>query len=127
MGYHGCSGKGGKVAGRDPKRTHEAAERLAETALDSYKAAVDRAFAARESNARLTRSFFEEGMGLLEDQAELNRRTLRSLAQRVREQREALQQISQDSQGAYSGFLDSLSSYHHDISEEAERSEGREG
>lgn len=115
------------MAGRDPKRTHEAAERLAETALDSYKAAVDRAFAARESNARLTRSFFEEGMGLLEDQAELNRRTLRSLAQRVREQREALQQISQDSQGAYSGFLDSLSSYHNDISEEAKRSKGREG
>ena len=115
------------MARKDPKRTHEAAEKLAETALDSYKAAVDRAFAARESNARLTRSFFEEGMGLLEDQADLNRRTLRSLAERSREQREALQQLSQDSQGAYSGFLDSLSSYHHDISEETERSEGRDG
>lgn len=112
---------------KDPKRTHEAAEKLAGTALDSYKAAVDRAFAARESNARLTRSFFEEGMGLVEDQAELNRRTLRSLAEQVWEQREALQQLSQDSQGAYSGFLESLSSYHQDISEETERSEGRDG
>ncbi len=112
---------------KDPKRTREATEKLAETALDSYKAAVDRAFIARESNARLTRSFFDEGMGLLEDQAELNRRTLRSLAERAREQREALQQLSQDSQGAYSGFLDSLSSYHHNISEEDERSEGPDG
>lgn len=105
-------------------RTNQAAEELVEAARESYKAAVDRAFAARESNARLARSFFEDWIDTLQDQAELNRRTMQSLAEQTREQREALRQLSRGSLNAYDGFLDSLYSYYKAVSKETKEPDG---
>ena len=98
----------------------EAAEELAEAARESYSAAVDRAFAARESNTRLARGFFEGWADTLQDQAELNRHAIQSLAELAREQREVFQELSRESLNAYDGFLDSLFSYCKEASEETE-------
>ena len=101
-------------------RLDRAAEELAEATRDSYRAAVERAFEARESHARLTRHFFEDGIGLLEDHTEASRLTMQRLADQARERREAFRQISRASVDSYSGFLDSLSSYSESVSEERE-------
>ena len=73
---------------KDIRRAGKAAEELDEIARESYKAAVDRAFEAQKSGLRLSRRFFENWVETLEDQAELNRRTMQGLTQLVREQRE---------------------------------------
>lgn len=95
----------------DPERARRAAEELTAAAVESYKDAVDRAFTARESSVRMTRDFFEEGMGLMEERMELNLRTTRRLAELARKQNEAFRELSEGSRDAYSGFLDSLYDY----------------
>ncbi len=109
---------------KNANRTNEAAEVLAEAARESYRAAVDRAFAVQEGNMRLARSFFEDWVDTLHEEAELNRRTLQSLAEQAREQREAFQELSLRSLAAYDGFLDSLYAYYREASREPEEPEG---
>ncbi|MDQ4003326.1 MAG: hypothetical protein M3259_05755 [Actinomycetota bacterium] len=109
---------------KDANRMNEATEELAEAAQESYKAAVDRAFAAQEGSTRLARSFFEDWVDTLQDQAELNRRTVHSLAELAREQREAFRELSRESLDAYDGFLDSLSSYYKEVLGEPEEEPG---
>ena len=99
------------MSGRDPERARRAAEELTDAAAESYKIAVERAFTARESSVRMTRDFFEEGMGLMEEGVELNLRTTRRLAEIARQQRETFRQLSEGSNEAYTGFLDSLYVY----------------
>ncbi len=110
---------------KDMDRFDEATGELAEAVRESYRAAVDRAFVARESNARLARDFFEDWIDTLQDQAELNRRTMQSLAEQAREQQEAFRQLSRESLNAYDGFLDSLFSYYKEVSKEFEEPGGR--
>ena len=97
---------------KDIRRAGKAAEELDEIARESYKAAVDQAFEAQKSGVRLSRRFFENSVEALEDQAELNRRTMEGLTQLVREQREVFHELSHESLDAYDGFVDSLSSYY---------------
>jgi hypothetical protein len=96
---------------KDARRTKETAEELDRLARESYKAAVERAFEAQKSGLRLSRRFFENWVETLEDQAELNRRTMQGLTQLVREQREVFQQLSHESLDAYDDFVESLYSY----------------
>jgi chromosome condensin MukBEF ATPase and DNA-binding subunit MukB len=103
---------------KDANRLNEATEELVEAAQESYKAAVDRAFAAQEGNMRLARGFFEDWVDALEDQAELNRRTMQSLTELAREQQEVFRELSRESLNAYDGFLDSLFSYYKEVLEE---------
>jgi hypothetical protein len=103
---------------KDANRINEASEELVEATRGSYKAAVDRAFAAQEGNTRLAQSFFEDWVDTLQDQAELNRSTVQSLAELAREQREAFQELSRESLNAYDGFLDSLYAYYKEALEE---------
>jgi hypothetical protein len=106
---------------RDARRNREASERLDRLTREGYKAAVDQAFEAQKSGMRLSRRFFENWVETLDDQAELNRRTLGSLQQLVREQSEVFRELSRDSVNAYDGFLDSLDAYQEDISNLEER------
>ena len=101
---------------RDAKRARDASEDLDRLTRESYKAAVDRAFDAQKSGMRLSRRFFENWVETLDDQAEFNRRTLDSLQQLVREQREVFRELSRESVDAYDGFLDSLDTYQEDLS-----------
>jgi len=70
---------------------------------------------------RLSRRFFENWVETLDDHAELNRRTLGSLQQLVREQNKIFRELSRESVDAYDGFLDSLDAYQEDISKLEER------
>jgi hypothetical protein len=101
---------------RDARRNREVSERLDRLAREGYRAAVDQAFEAQKSSMRLSRRFFENWVETLDDQAELNRRTLGSLQELVREQNEVFRALSRDSVDAYDGFLDSLDAYQEDIS-----------
>ncbi len=101
-------------------RAGEAAEEIDKLARESYRAAVDRAFDVQKSGMRLSRRFFENWLETLEDHAEINRHTLRSLTELVREQREVFRETSRESLNAYDGFVDSLSSYYEELSREKE-------
>ena len=101
-------------------RAGEAAEEMDRLARESYRAAVDRAFDVQKSGMRLSRRFFENWIETLEDHAEINRHTMRSLTELVREQREVFQEMSRESLYAYDGFVDSLSSYYEELSKETE-------
>lgn len=105
---------------RDVQRNREATERLDRLTHEGYRSAVDRAFEAQKSGMRLSRRFFENWVETLDDQAELNRRTLGSLQELVREQREVFRELSRESVDAYDGFLDSLDVYHDEISKREE-------
>ena len=105
---------------KDIDRAGGASEELDRLARESYRAAVDRAFDIQKSGMKLSRRFFENWIESLEDQAELNRRTMKGLTELVREQREVFREMSRDSLDAYGGFVDSLSSYYEETSEESE-------
>jgi hypothetical protein len=100
---------------RDARRNRVASERLNRLTREGYKTAVDQAFEAQKSGMRLSRRFFENWVETLDDQAELNRRTLGSLQQLVKEQSEVFRELSRESVDAYAGFLDSLDAYEQDI------------
>ena len=104
------------VAGKNPYD-------LSATIWDSYREILEGTLAAQERNVELTLNVFESGMESLEARAEMNRRAVRELARRMREQREVYWAISRDSTEAYDGFLGSLSDYYKGVSEEG----GREG
>ena len=106
---------------RDARQTGDASERLDRLTREGYRTAVDQAFEAQKSGMRLSRRFFENWVETLDDQAELNRRTLGSLQQLVREQSEVFRVLSRESVDAYDGFLDSLDAYEEDISNLEER------
>lgn len=108
---------------KDINRSTDAAEEMNRAARESYRAAVDQAFDLQKRNMRLSRSFFENWVETLEDHAELNRRTAESLTELVREQREVFQRLSRESVDAYDGFVDSLASYHEDVSGDPEERE----
>ncbi len=107
----------------DADRIKEAFERLAGAVQDSYEAATEGAVSMRETNFRLTRSVYQSNTELLraqaEIQADINRRTLASMAEQARRHRESLLKLSRGSLEAYDGFLGSLSSYYEDLSKEA--------
>lgn len=104
-------------------RTDEAMEEMMAASRESYRAVVDQAFAARESNERLARSFFEENIEAFQNHVELNRHTLSIIVEQAREQREALLELSRESGDAYDGFVDSLSAYQREIEEPEKNSE----
>ncbi len=106
---------------RDAQRDRGTPERLDRFTREGYRAAVDQAFEAQKSGMRLSRRFFENWVETLDDHAELNRRTLSSLQQLVREQAEVFRVLSRESVDAYDGFLDSLDAYQEDISDLKER------
>jgi hypothetical protein len=105
---------------KDTSRAGEASEELERLSRESYRAAVDRAFDVQKSGMRLSRRFFENWIETLEGHAELNRRTMQGLTELVREQREVFRVMSRESLDAYDGFVDSLATYHEEVSEETE-------
>lgn len=111
---------------RNLDRAGNAARQMAELSRESYRAVVERAFAARESNERLTRNFFEDSLELLQDHAEINRRTLTRLADQAQERREILLELSRDSLGSYEEFVGSLAEFHDEVHDEVAEEPRRE-
>ena len=102
------------------------AEELERLTRESYKAALDQALEVQKSGMTLSRRFFENWIETLGDQAELNRRTLGGLQELVREQREVFRALSQESLDAYDNFVESLSSYEHELEQKAAEQGARE-
>lgn len=102
------------------EKIDRATEELAEVARDSYRVVVDRTFTARESNARITRTFFEDTVEALRQETESNLRAAEELAEQASRRREAFRELTRESLDAYEDFLGSLSGYYR---EELERSE----
>lgn len=98
----------------------DAAEKLTEAVRGFQEAAVEGAAAMQSRNARLAQDFYEGSAEALEAQAEFNRHTLESLAELAREHQEVFLRLSQESLGAYDGFLDSLHVYYKEVLEEPE-------
>lgn len=86
----------------DSRCVEEAFGDLEETYLASYRAAVDHAFRARESNVRVTRNFFESYIALMEDHATLNERAAREALRSATERREAFLRLAEE---GFTGLL----------------------
>lgn len=105
---------------KNTDKVNEAVEELTKVVQDSYRIAWENTAAVQESNTRLARSLYESNVKVLEAQveiqADLQRHTLRGLAEQMRKHREAFQELSRESLNAYDGFLGSLSSYYKEVS-----------
>lgn len=99
---------------RDTDKAGKATEELAEVTRESYRIVVDRAFAARESNARLARNFFEETIEAYKEQVALQLRTVDQLAEQARERQGIFEELSRESFDAYQDFVSSLYDYQQD-------------
>ena len=110
---------------KNTDKVNEAVEELTKVVQDSYRMALENTAAVQESNTHLARSLYESNIKVLEAQAEIQadiqRHTLRGLAEQIRKHREVFQELSRESLEAYDGFLDSLSSYHKEVSKELEK------
>lgn len=95
------------IAG-DQEKKYRAAEVYADATWESYRIVVGRAFAARESNSRLARDFFEKTVEEIQEQARLNRCATQKLAVHTREQSEALGELAEGYTDTYGKFLDAL-------------------
>ena len=109
---------------KDFDGVNKAAEEIARAVLASYEAAMHRMLTAQRRNAELAGSVFETGIETLRAQAAFNLRMAQDLTEKVREQSEAMGQMSRESADAYAGFLGSLSSYYREVSEEPEEHDG---
>lgn len=89
------------------EKVRGAAEEYADLTRESYRIVVDRALAARESDSRLARDFFEKTVEEIQEQAKLNRRASRELAGHARGHAEALGDLAGDYADAYRKFLGS--------------------
>ena len=94
---------------KDARQTEELDKLLRE----SYKQALE----VQTRGIKLSRRLLEEWVGMLEDQASLNRRTLDGLRRLIQEQREAFRAVSEESVEAYDSFLNSLDAYQHELEE----------
>ncbi len=90
------------------KEKYRAAGEYAEALRESYRTVVGRTFAARESNARLTRDFFEKTMDEIHEQSRLNLHASRALMGHASKQSEVLGELAEGSAGVYEEFLRSM-------------------
>ncbi len=117
---------------KDADKVIKGVDRLAEMVRNSYRTTIENTTAVQESSTRLAQNLFRSNIEALrvqfeiqaEIQTEIQRHTLESLAEQIRKNREVFLGLSRGSQNAYDGFLDSLSSYYKEVSEEAEKPGG---
>lgn len=96
---------------------NEAAEKFADAVKESYRAVADRTVAAQDLNVELTQQFFNGVISNLRDQAESNR----EITQRLADQQETPQTLTQEAVNAYMEFVNSVFSYYQDDVEQARR------
>ena len=104
------------------QKVNEAAEQFTDALVQSYKTVAERGVSAQEQGTQLTQVFFDQTINTLRAQAEENRQATQQLADQQQRQREAGQQIAQESIGAYMAFMDSMFSYWQGGIQTAERS-----
>ncbi len=109
------------------QKVNEAAEKFAEAVMESYRTVSGRSMEAQQRGAQLTQRFFESVMEELQSQAEGRHSTSEALLEQTQKQREAFQELSQESISAYMNFLNSMFSYYQNAFDEARRRGERRG
>jgi hypothetical protein len=107
------------------KRINEAAQKFADSLIESYRAVSERSAEAQERQMRLTQSFFESVTNHIRAQAETGDAAARDLAQQARRGQEASQDLARESADAYMDFLNSMFSYYQRSAEKVEETTGR--
>jgi hypothetical protein len=85
---------------------NEAAARFAETLADSYRLVYDQAAESGERQRRLAQEFSDLVTTNLKEQVEAGRSGAQQLSEQAGRQREAGQEFTRESVGAYAEFLD---------------------
>jgi hypothetical protein len=93
------------------QRVNEAAERLANALVESYRVLAERGASGQELNAELTQQFLDRVIDNLQAQAEDTREMTRALAEQQQRGQEASRQLTQESVAAYMDFVNSMFSY----------------
>ena len=103
------------------RRLNEAAQKYAESTMESYETVWDRFARAQEGQAQLTQGLFEEAIEHLRTQAQRNLHTSEELAEQGRRGQEAGRVLAQRSADAYAQFVDSLFLYYQESARLSER------
>jgi hypothetical protein len=83
------------------EKANKAVERLAETTRDSYQTVVDHAVGLQERNVRFAQGMVDGTIKELRFQAESNRKVMGELFERAEEQRDAYQNLVEQSLNTY--------------------------
>src|SRR5215210_92426 len=83
------------------EKANKAAEQLARTTGDSYKAVIDHAVALQERNVRFAQGLVDASIKEVRSQAETNQALTQELVDRVEGQREAFRTLVGESVDAY--------------------------
>lgn len=94
------------------EKANGAAERLAESTRDSYKAVMDHAVGMQERNVRFAQSMMDVSTQEVRRQAESNRAMTEELVGRAEGQRDAVQALTEESMKAYLDLLYAPYSYY---------------
>ncbi len=103
------------------RRLNEAAQKYAESAMESYETVWDHFARAQESQGQLTQGLFEEAIAHLRTQAERNLHASEELAEQGRRGQKASRVLAQGSADAYAQFVDSLFLYYRESARLSER------
>jgi len=101
----------------DRERTNRERERIFEATRQSYRTAIENAFALQERTLEIARSLLESSAEASRAQAERNRALLEDLAEQSRRQREILENLLQETTNAYVNVLWAPFSYYQEVLE----------
>ena len=83
------------------EKANKAAEHLAEATRDSYQTVLDHAVGLQERNVRFAQGIVDDSIKELRYQAESNRAMTQELVERIEDQRDAYQELVEQSVDAY--------------------------
>lgn len=107
----------GLIRMMDRERTNRERERIFEATRQSYRTAMENAFALQERTLEIARSLLESSAEASRAQAERNRALLEELAEQSRRQREILENLLQETTNAYVNVLWAPFSYYQEVLE----------
>lgn len=107
---------------KQQKQVNEAAEKFATAVRESYQAVAERGASAQELNTQLTQNFFDSVLENLRSQADSNRELTQQLIEQQQKQREATQDLTQESLNAYTNFMNSMFAYYQGNLDRAKKS-----
>ena len=107
----------GLIRMMDRERTNRERERIFEATRQSYRMAMENAFALQERTLEIARSLLESSAETSRAQTERNRALLEDLAEQTRRQREILENLLQETTNAYVNVLWAPFSYYQDVLE----------
>lgn len=103
------------------EKANKAVERLAETTRDSYQTVLDHAVGLQERNVRFAQGLVDSSIKELRHQAESNRSVVGELFERAEQQRDAYQDLVEQSLDGYMRFAYAPFSYYREGLEAARK------